>query len=160
MGGIPGTAGAGAAAAPPPPPPLGDLADPPPGGRGASPPAPATRLPPPVLEGGRATPPFPLVAGVTGRGPCGRAGAAVLAPPVPLTPAGGLGTADATGFAPPLATVDVLDASAIIRSFAPAPCYLFVLFLPHLRREAGAIGGGLGGLVRRRARLLRRGRRP
>src|SRR5438105_4102460 len=92
MGGIP-LPGAGAAA----PAPLGGLA-PPLGGCAAAPP-PATRLLPPVLEGGRAAPPLPLVAGVggdTGRGPLGRTGAAVD-PPVPLTPDGGLGIADATG---------------------------------------------------------------
>src|SRR5213594_618591 len=120
MGGMPGIAGAGAAALPPP---LGGFADPP-VGRGASPPAPATRLPPPVLEGGRAAPPFPPVAGAgpTGRGPDGRRpDGAAPAPPVPLTPEGGLGTADATGFA----VVDVLGVSAIIESFAPAPSYFF-----------------------------------
>jgi hypothetical protein len=102
--------GAGAA-----PPPLGGFAtpDPPepePDERGTSPPAPATRLLPPVLAGGRATPPLPAGVGVgpTGRGPLGRTPLVpVLAPPVPPTPEGGRGTADATGLASLVAPVVV-----------------------------------------------------
>src|SRR5439155_21869770 len=113
MGGIPPTTGAPAPADEPPA--CGFAGPPPPDGRGASPPAPLTRLVPPVLAGGRATRPLPAVAGGAGRGPARRAplGGATLAPPVPLTPDGGLGIADATGL-PPV----VVDAAADVDAVA------------------------------------------